>query len=621
MGLIESTSINQYIRLDLNYLHLTIKMLTNPSEKYTPFPQLYLPNRKWPNKALTKPPRWLSTDLRDGNQALAQPMDAAAKLRYFQFLLQLGYKEIEISYPSASATEYDFTRQLITTGAIPDDVTIQVMAPCREDLIRRTIEAVRGARSVILHIHVSTSDCFREVVFNLTEREMIDLAVRCTELIRSLTKDSPDPEMAQTEWTLEFTPENFQDTSVEFGLSICEAVKSVWQPSVQNQIIFNLTSTVEVAMPNVFADQVEFFCDHITQRDKVCVSLHNHNDRGCAVATAEMSQLAGADRVEGCLFGNGERTGNVDLVTLALNLYTQGVHPGINFGDINAVVDLVEELTKIPVHSRAPYAGKFVFCTFTGTHQDAIRKGYKRRAASEQKLGRSTKWRMPYLPMDPVDLGRKHEAIIRLNAQSGKGGIAWYVNDVFGIDLPRELEIDFTRVVKAYANEKALEITHEMIEDLFRERYMPSTSREPGCLSSNMAGQKRDNRSLDRDADGYTEGGPVRPPSNGHVQTDGYPAGERGEAQKLDEDIWPRVEAAVKKFGFNFEILDHALQVIDSGEELVEATRSAAFVKVAPQCSLAPVWGVAIAEDPVSAALHAVLGAWEKHTLRAESEA
>ncbi|KAL4904005.1 hypothetical protein BDW74DRAFT_179095 [Aspergillus multicolor] len=597
---------------------LQFKMLINPLEKYTPFPQLYLPNRKWPNKALTKPPRWLSTDLRDGNQALAQPMDGAAKLRYFHFLLQLGYKEIEVSYPSASATEYDFTRQLITTGAIPDDVTIQVMAPCREDLIRKTIESVRGAKSVILHIHVSTSDCFREIVFNLTEKQMIDLAVRCTKLIRSLTKDSPDPEMRQTEWTLEFTPENFQDTSVDFGLNICEAVKGVWEPSVSNQIIFNLTSTVEVAMPNVFADQVEFFCDHITEREKVCVSLHNHNDRGCAVATAEMSQLAGADRVEGCLFGNGERTGNVDLVTLALNLYTQGVHPGLNFGDINAVVDLVEELTKIPVHSRAPYAGKFVFCTFTGTHQDAIRKGYKRRAAIEQKLGRSTKWRMPYLPMDPVDLGRKHEAIIRLNAQSGKGGIAWYVNDVFGIDLPRELEVDFTRVVKGYANEMALEITHEMIEDLFRERYMPSTSREAGCSSGTSAGRKDEpeNGSSEGDRHGYIEGGPVRPPSNGHVQTDGYPGAE---PQKLDDNIWPKVEGAVKKFGFNFEILDSVLQAIDSGEELVEATRYAAFVKVAPQCSMAPIWGVAIAEEPVSAALQAVIGAWEKYTARAES--
>ncbi|KAL6232019.1 hypothetical protein BDW75DRAFT_218722 [Aspergillus navahoensis] len=581
-------------------------MLTKPSEKYTPFPKLHLPNRKWPSKALTKPPRWLSTDLRDGNQALAQPMDRAAKLRYFNFLLQLGYKEIEISYPSASQTEYDFTRELITTGAIPDDVTIQVMAPCREDLIRTTIESVRGARSVILHVHVSTSDCFREVVFNLTEREMIDLAVRCTRLIRSLTKDSTDPEMRQIQWTLEFTPENFQDTSVEFGLSICEAVKAAWQPTAQNQIIFNLTSTVEVAMPNIFADQVEFFCDHITEREKVCVSLHNHNDRGCAVATAELSQLAGADRVEGCLFGNGERTGNVDLVTLALNLYTQGIHPGLNFDNINAVVDLVEELTKIPVHARAPYAGKFVFCTFTGTHQDAIRKGYKRRAAIEQKLGRPTKWRMPYLPMDPADVGRKHEAIIRLNAQSGKGGIAWYVNDVFHIDLPRELEIDFTKVVKSYANENSLEITHEMIEELFRERYMPSTSAGVGNGWKDGTG----NGSIDLHTEEYLEGGPVRAPTNGY--TNGR---TKGEIHGLESDIWTNVTSAVKRLGFNFELLEHAIQAVGSSEELIQVPQYAGFVKVAPQCSTS-VWGVAIAEDPIAASLQAILGALEKYSLR-----
>ncbi|KAL4744986.1 hypothetical protein BDW72DRAFT_199072 [Aspergillus terricola var. indicus] len=598
---------------------LITSRLTKPSEKYTPSPQLHLPNRKWPSRALTKPPRWLSTDLRDGNQALAQPMDGAAKLRYFNFLLQLGYKEIEISYPSASQTEYDFTRELITTGAIPDDVTIQVMAPCREDLIRTTIESVRGAKSVILHIHVSTSDCFREIVFNLTEREMIDLAVRCTRLIRSLTKDSTDPQMRQIEWTLEFTPENFQDTSVEFGLSICEAVKAVWQPTTQNQIIFNLTSTVEVAMPNVFADQVEFFCDHITERDKVCVSLHNHNDRGCAVATAELSQLAGADRVEGCLFGNGERTGNVDLVTLALNLYTQGVHPGLNFGDINAVVDLVENLTKIPVHARAPYAGKFVFCTFTGTHQDAIRKGYKRRAAIEQKLGRPTKWRMPYLPMDPADVGRKHEAIIRLNAQSGKGGIAWYVNDVFHIDLPRELEIDFTKVVKSYANVNALEITHEMIEELFRDRYMPSGSPVVGHGQADGMG----NGSIELRTEDYPEGGPVRAPTNGYTNgyTNGHTNGHtNGELHGPETDIWTNVTSAVKKLGFNFELLEHAIQPVRNSEDLIEVPRYAGFAKVAPQCSPS-VWGVAIAEDPVAASLQAVLGALEKRSLRKEGAA
>lgn len=588
-------------------------------------------------------------------------MDGAAKLRYFHFLLELGYKEIEISYPSASQTEYDFTRHLITTGAIPDDVTIQVMAPCREDLIRTTIESVRGAKSAIIHLHVSTSDCFREVVFNLTENEMVDLAVRCAKTTRALTKDSPDPDMAKTEWTLEFTPENFQDTSVYFGLSICEAVKAAWEPTVEHPIIFNLTSTVEVAMPNLFADQVEFFCDHITERDKVCVSLHNHNDRGCAVATAELSQLAGADRVEGCLFGNGERTGNVDLVTLALNLYTQGVHPGIQFGDINAVVNLVEELTKIPVHYRAPYAGKFVFCTFTGTHQDAIRKGYKNRASIERNLGRSPKWRIPFLPMDPVDLGRKHEAVIRINAQSGKGGIAWYVNDVFHIDLPRELEIDFTKMVKSYANVNGLEITHEMIEELFRDRYMLSANvAEIDLLSRTLLEQRngdkldlRQNGSTNGSTNGHTNGdddhangyigGPVRLPgsgpangTNGHLNgntngngnghANGKTRGHGGDTPGLiesleskilvanDQDIHEfgadsgsSINQAFKQVGFNVEFLDYTVQTIEKAEELAgHSYEYASFVKVAPEGGTTALWGVAINESPISASIQAV---------------
>lgn len=592
-------------------------------------------------------------------------MDGAAKLRYFHFLLELGYKEIEISYPSASQTEYDFTRYLITTGAIPDDVTIQVMAPCREDLIRTTIESVRGAKSAIIHLHVSTSDCFREVVFNLTEKEMTELAVRCAQTTRALTKDSPDPEMAATEWTLEFTPENFQDTSVYFGLSICEAVKAAWEPTVQHPIIFNLTSTVEVAMPNLFADQVEFFCDHITERDKVCVSLHNHNDRGCAVATAELSQLAGADRVEGCLFGNGERTGNVDLVTLALNLYTQGVHPGIQFGDINAVVNLVEELTKIPVHYRAPYAGKFVFCTFTGTHQDAIRKGYKNRAAIERNLGHSPRWRMPYLPMDPVDLGRKHEAVIRINAQSGKGGIAWYVNDVFQIDLPRELEIDFTKMVKSYANVNGLEITHEMIEELFRDRYMLSAdAAEIDRLSRTVLEQNGDldkmepgqNGAANGHTNGHTNGagthangyigGPVRPPgtpangingtngTNGMNGTDGHTNGNANgnangkinghttpgliesleskilganDIHELGADSGSSLNHAFKQIGFDVEFLDYTVQTIERAEELAgHSYEYASFVKVAPEGGSTALWGVAINESPISASIQAV---------------
>lgn len=588
--------------------------------KYSAFQALHLPDRKWPSNTLTKPPRWLSTDLRDGNQALVQPMDGDAKLRYFQHLAKLGYKEIEVSYPSASQTEFDFTRRLITTGAVPDDVWIQVMTPCREELIRTTVEAARGAKKVIVHIHLSTSACFRDVVFNMTERETIDMAVRCSKLIRSLTKDSQDAELRDSEWTLEFTPENFQDTSVEFAVQICDAVKAAWEPTQDNQIIFNLAATVEVAMPNVFADQIELFCEMISEREKVCVSLHNHNDRGCAVAATEMGQLAGADRVEGCLFGNGERTGNVDLVTLALNFYTQGIHPGIEFSDINQTVEIVEELTHIPVHMRAPYAGKYTFCTFTGTHQDAIRKGYKSMERLEKKLGRTPRWRMPYLPMNPKDLGRKHEAVIRLNSQSGKGGIGWYVNDVFAMDMPRDLEISFTRVVKSHANDNGIEITHSMIEELFRSHYMLSRPEAFQLLSCKLIADK--SRAV-ASANGLANG--ERKLANGghnekrtvgtmHLQATFLIDGMRHEVSGFGIDVVTSAMNALQDLGFEFEVLDYKMEhwqhCEGSGDTLVSQRRSASFVKLVSEGKA--LWGVGIHEDSVWASLNAVLSAIER---------
>lgn len=541
-------------------------------------------------------------------------MDGDSKLRYFQCLLQLGYKEIEISYPSASQTEFDFTRRLITTGAIPDDVWIQVMAPCREELIRTTIEAARGAKKVIVHIHLSTSPCFREVVFNMTERETIDLAVRCARLIRELTKDSLDPELKSTEWTLEFTPENFQDTSLEFALEICEAVKAAWEPTEENPIIFNVAATVEVAMPNVFADQIQFFCDHISERRKVCVSLHNHNDRGCAVAATEMGQLAGADRVEGCLFGNGERTGNVDLVTLALNLFTQGVYPGIELSNINEIVDMVEELTKIQVHVRAPYAGKYTFLTFTGTHQDAIRKGYKERARLETKLGKSAKWRMPYLPMDPSDLGRKHEAIIRLNAQSGKGGIGWFVNEVFEIDMLRELEIVFTKLVKSYADENGVEITHSIIEDLFKSHYMLSNPESLQILSCNLkAGKALSAKASNGIKNGEHISGEPKKVMNGtngpvHLQAALSIECIRHEISGSGNDVLTCFTSALKGLGFHFEVLDYKTEQWQHNEVTGDCPtffkRSASFVHLVSEGKTS--WGVGIHEDQTWASLQAV---------------
>ncbi|KAA8648037.1 uncharacterized protein ATNIH1004_003920 [Aspergillus tanneri] len=594
-------------------------------------------------------------------------MDGDAKFYYFQSLVRLGYKEIEISYPSSSQTDFDFTRRLSTSpGEVPDDVWIQVMAPCREELIRRTVESVRGANKVIVHLHLSTSECFRRIVFNKTEEEMIDLAVRCTRLLRELTKDSPDPEVRQTEWTYEFTPENFQHTSVEFAVEICEAVKAVWEPTEQNQIIFNLPSTIEVAMPNVFADQIETFCDSITEREKVCVSLHTHNDRGCAVAAAEMAQLAGADRVEGCLFGNGERTGNVDLVTLALNLYTQGVHPGIDFSDINQVVTMVEELTKVPVPLRAPYAGKYVFCTFTGTHQDAIRKGYKRRRL-ENKEGELQKWEMPYLPMDPEDLGRKHEAIIRVNSQSGKSGIAWLVKEVFDIDMPLELELLFTRVVQDHANKTGLEVTTKMIKDHFETNYMLVNSSELQLLSCNVDqgdtdsnvtqpvtnrhaanGHSTHGKSTNgENVNGYATNGHA----NGNTSMNGNSTNGTAKKRKITNggfhesatnkkanentkngnysvslqasvaingarhnirgsgpELITSITDAASDLGFSFDLLDHKTQILDSKPNTPRQTVS--FVKLGSG-KMPVAWGVGIHEDPVWASMQAVLKAGE----------
>ncbi|OKL56549.1 2-isopropylmalate synthase [Talaromyces atroroseus] len=532
-------------------------------------------------------------------------MDGDAKLRYFQSLLSLGYKEIEVSYPSASQTEYEFTRRLITTpGLIPDDVWLQIMAPCREDLIKRTIDSARGAKKIILHIHLSTSDCFRDIVFNMSEQETIDLAVRCIRLIRELTKDSPDPDVRKTEWILEFTPENFQDTSVEFALEICETIKAVWQPTEQHKIIFNLPSTVEVAMPNTFADQIEFFCDHITERSKVCVSLHNHNDRGTAVATAELGQLAGADRIEGCLFGNGERTGNVDLVTLALNLYTQGVNPGIDFSNVNSVVAMVEELTKIPVHFRAPYAGKYTFCTFTGTHQDAIRKGYKNLNALQKRTGRAQKWRMPYLPMDPMDLGRKHEAIIRVNSQSGKSGIAWLVKEVFNIDMPRELEIAFTRIVKVHATDTGLEITPEVIENLFQTNYMLPNYADLELVTRTISEDESNVKSNEVDTKVANEQIHIPITSlNASFVLNGVQRSTCGSGNEL----LSTVVNAVKQLGFEFELIDHKTQLVQNSD-FDYPSRTACFVKIHSE-KLSPIWGVGIHKSPIWSTFQAVLGA------------
>jgi len=435
-------------------------MFTHPSAKYRPFPAVDLVDRQWPGKTITHPPIWMSTDLRDGNQALIEPMSPEKKLRFFEMLVKIGIKEIEVGFPSASQTDFDFVRMLVEENRIPDDVTIIVLTQAREELIRRTVDSAVGAKRAIVHVYNSVAPVFRRVVFGMTQDEIVDIAVKGTRLIKELVAQHP-----QTQWGLEYSPESFSTTELDFSRRIVDAVSAEWQPTPAKPMIVNLPSTVEAATPNVYADQIEWMCRHLERRESLVISVHPHNDRGTAVAAAELAVLAGADRVEGCLFGNGERTGNVDLVTLALNLYTQGVHPGLDFSDIDSVRQLVEECNALPVHPRHPYAGDLVFTAFSGSHQDAIKKGFAR----QQK---DAIWEVPYLPIDPADLGRSYDAVIRVNSQSGKGGMAYLLEQEFGLQLPRRLQIEFSRVVQRLADSSGREIAAADIHALFQREYL-----------------------------------------------------------------------------------------------------------------------------------------------------
>ncbi|MCY7282154.1 MAG: 2-isopropylmalate synthase, partial [Cyanobacteria bacterium CAN_BIN43] len=436
-------------------------MLTNPTTKYRSFPSVNLPDRTWPSQTITHPPIWLSTDLRDGNQALIEPMTVSQKLRMFQLLIDIGFQEIEVGFPSASQTDFDFVRSLITDNLIPDHVTIQVLTPAREALIRRTFESLQGAKRAIVHLYNATCPTFRRIVFGLDRAGTIALATSAAQLCTELAAKQPN-----TVWHFEYSPETFTATELDFAKTICNAVLDIWQPTPQHKAIINLPATVEVATPNVFADQVEWMHRHLALRNAVVLSVHPHNDRGCGTAVAELAQMAGADRVEGCLFGNGERTGNVDLVTLALNLYTQGIHPGLDFSNINAVARVVEDCTQLPIHPRHPYVGDLVFTAFSGSHQDAIKKGL---AVQHEGI-----WEVPYLPIDPGDVGRSYESVIRVNSQSGKGGIAFLLERDYHLMLPRRLQIEFSRVVQQTMDQQGQEMDAASLWQLFEQEYMPS---------------------------------------------------------------------------------------------------------------------------------------------------
>ncbi len=439
-------------------------MLKFPATKYRPVAPVDLPDRTWVNRTLTQPPLWLSTDLRDGNQALIEPMRMAQKLRMFQMLVQIGFKEIEVAFPAASQTEFDFVRQLIEQDLIPADVTIQVLTQARADLIRRTFESLRGVRQAIVHVYNATSPVFRRVVFGRDRLGTIDLAVQAATLMQTLADEQPE-----TQWRFQYSPETFTATELDFAKDICNAVLAVWQPTQAAPAIINLPATVEVSTPNVYADQVEWMHRHLAQRDRLILSVHPHNDRGCGIAAAELAQLAGADRVEGCLFGNGERTGNVDLVTLALNLYTQGIHPGLDFAQINDIARTVEDCTQLPIHPRHPYVGDLVFTAFSGSHQDAIKKGFAAQAPDAL-------WEVPYLPLDPLDVGRSYASVVRVNSQSGKGGIAFLLEQECGLVLPRRLQIEFSQIVQEVMDATGAEMTATELWQLFTQAYLqPAT--------------------------------------------------------------------------------------------------------------------------------------------------
>jgi 2-isopropylmalate synthase len=437
-------------------------MQPDPVSKYVPFPPVHLPGRQWPSRTLTRAPIWCSVDLRDGNQALAQPMSVDEKIEFFEMLVKIGFKEIEVGFPSASQIEFDFTRRLIEENLIPPDVAIQVLCQCREDLITRSLEAVWGAKNVIFHLYNSTSPKQREYVFGMQKAEIAQIAVRA---VTQLKRDGAALIAAGTRLRLEYSPESFTSTELDFALEICEAVSDAWGPTPADKIILNLPATVEYTTPNVHADQIEWMCTHLTRRDATIVSLHTHNDRGTGVAATELALLAGADRVEGTLFGNGERTGNLDIVTVALNLYTQGVNPGLDFSDLNAIRDVYERCTRLEVPPRLPYAGELVFTAFSGSHQDAIKK-----SLPHQKAGKP--WDVLYIPVDPADIGRSYRAIIRINSQSGKGGVAYILDQEFGFQLPKLMHKEIGRIVNDVADAKGTELTSAEIMEVFRAEYL-----------------------------------------------------------------------------------------------------------------------------------------------------
>ncbi|KAE9638685.1 MULTISPECIES: 2-isopropylmalate synthase [Pseudomonas] len=558
-----------------------MSMLKDPSSKYRAFPVINLPDRTWPSKTIDTAPIWCSSDLRDGNQSLIEPMDAVKKLRFWKTLVQVGVKEIEASFPAASQTDFDFVRTLIEEGHIPDDTTIQVLTQGREDLIERTFESLRGAKKAIVHLYNATSPSFRRIVFNQDKDGIKAIAVNAAKLFVKYAAMQPD-----TEWTFEYSPETFSATELEFAKEVCDAVIEVWNPTPEHKMILNLPATVECATPNIYADQIEWFGRNINRRDSVIISLHTHNDRGTGVAATELGLMAGADRVEGCLFGNGERTGNVDLVTVALNMYTQGLDPQLDFSDIDGVRKVVEECNQIQVHPRHPYVGDLVHTAFSGSHQDAIRKGF-----SQQKP--DALWEVPYLPIDPADIGRSYEAVIRVNSQSGKGGIAYLLEQEYGISLPRRMQIEFSQVVQRETDRLGLEMTAKQIHSLLISEYLQANT--PYALVSHRLQEENGNSNVE-----------VEVASKGQGETNLHWRGKGNGA----------LEALVAGLPIPVEIMDYNEHAIGAGTN----AKAAAYIELRVNGERA-VHGVGIDENITTASFKALFSALNRSLSQPEAKA
>ncbi|EJM72140.1 MULTISPECIES: 2-isopropylmalate synthase [Pseudomonas] len=558
-----------------------MSMLKDPSSKYRAFPTIDIPDRTWPSKTITAAPIWCSSDLRDGNQSLIEPMDAVKKLRFWKTLVQVGVKEIEASFPAASQTDFDFVRTLIEGNHIPDDTTIQVLTQGREDLIERTFESLRGAKKAIVHLYNATSPSFRRIVFNQDKDGVKAIAVNAAKLFVKYAAMQPD-----TEWTFEYSPETFSATELEFAKEVCDAVIEVWNPTPEHKMILNLPATVECATPNIYADQIEWFGRHINRRDSVIISLHTHNDRGTGVAATELGLMAGADRVEGCLFGNGERTGNVDLVTVALNLYTQGVNPELDFSDIDGVRKVVEECNQIQVHPRHPYVGDLVHTAFSGSHQDAIRKGFAQQKPDEL-------WEVPYLPIDPADIGRSYEAVIRVNSQSGKGGIAYLLEQEYGISLPRRMQIEFSQVVQRETDRLGLEMTAQQIHALLYSEYLQANT--PYALVSHRLQEENGHSAVE-----------VEVASQGQGETNLHWRGKGNGA----------LEALVAGLPVPVEIMDYNEHAIGAGTN----AKAAAYIELRVNGERA-VHGVGIDENITTASFKALFSALNRSLSQPEAKA